>query len=76
MCRYLNVNIDFVEYYGIISVFSNNWKQIIMGATMKYDRIYNAIAEKENAENTHCKYLQQIIYSDNSNSAYLVSLKN
>jgi hypothetical protein len=25
-----NVNINFVEYYGIISAISNNWKQIIL----------------------------------------------
>jgi hypothetical protein len=25
-----NVNINFVEYYGIISAIPNNWKQIIL----------------------------------------------
>ena len=43
---------------------------------MKYDRIYNAIPEKANAEDMHCKYLLQIIYSENSTSAYYVPLTN
>ena len=30
-----NVNINFVECYGISSALSNNWSQIIMGETIK-----------------------------------------
>jgi len=41
-----------------------------MAETMKHDRICNAIAEKANAENKHCKHLLQIIYSQNSTRAY------
>ena len=41
-----NVNINFVECYGIISALSNNWNQFTMGETIKLDRICNKIVGK------------------------------
>jgi hypothetical protein len=41
-----NVNVNFVEYYGIIGAISNSWKQIILRENIKLDRIYNEIVEK------------------------------
>ena len=50
-----NVNINFVEYYGIISAISpNHWKQIILDENIKLDRMCNEIVEKINAENKPC----------------------
>jgi hypothetical protein len=41
-----NVNVNFVEYYGIIGAISTSWKQIILRENIKLDRIYNEIVEK------------------------------
>ena len=41
-----NVNVNFVENYGIIGAISNSWKQIILRENIKLDRIYNEIVEK------------------------------
>ena len=41
-----NVNVNFVEYYGIIGTISTSWKQIILRENIKLDRIYNKIVEK------------------------------
>ena len=35
-----DVNINFVEYYGIISAIQNNWKQMILDEIIKLDRIH------------------------------------
>jgi hypothetical protein len=43
-----NVNINFVEYYGIISAIPNNWKQIILDENIKLDRICNQRVDKKN----------------------------
>jgi hypothetical protein len=40
-----NVNINFVEYYGIISAIPNNWKQLIQDENIKLDRICNEIVD-------------------------------
>ena len=48
-----NVNINFVEYYGIISTIPNNWNQIIQDENIKLD---NEIVKKN----------KSIIYSENS----------
>jgi hypothetical protein len=45
-----NVNINFVEYYGIISAFPKNWKQINLVDAIILDRICNEIVEKRKAE--------------------------
>ena len=45
-----NVNINFVEYYGIISTIPNNWKQIILDENIKLDRICNEIVEEKKTE--------------------------
>ena len=42
-----NVNINFVEYYGIISAIPNNWKQIILDENIKLDRICNQRVDKK-----------------------------
>ena len=47
-----NVNINFVEYYGIISAIPNNWKQIILDENIKVDKI--------KAENKPCKYFYKL----------------
>jgi hypothetical protein len=41
-----NVNVNFVEYYGIIGAISNSWKEIILRENIKLDRIYNEMVEK------------------------------
>jgi len=41
-----NVNINFVEYYGIISAIPNNWKHVILHENIKLDRICNEIVEQ------------------------------
>ena len=46
-----NVNINFVECYGIINALSNNWNQFIMGEIIKLDRICNKIVVNVKAEN-------------------------
>ena len=46
-----NVNINFVECYGIINALSNNWNQFIMGEIIKLDRICNTIVVNFKAEN-------------------------
>ena len=51
-----NVNINFVEYYGIISAIPNNWKSIILDENIKLSRICNEIVDKIKAENKPCKY--------------------
>ena len=43
-----NVNINFVEYHGIISAIPNNWKQIILDENIKLDRICNQRVDKKN----------------------------
>ena len=54
-----NVNINFVECYGISSALSNNWNQIIMGETIK---LVNNIVLNIKAENKSCEYfLQRLI---------------
>ena len=54
-----NVNINFVECYGISSTLSNNWSQIIMGETIK---LVNKIVLNIKAENKSCEYfLQRLI---------------
>ena len=54
-----NVNINFVECYGINSALSNNWNQIIMGETIK---LVNKIVLNIKAENKSCEYfLQRLI---------------
>ena len=53
MYRYLNVNINFAEYYGIISALSNNCNQIITGETIKLD---NKIVVNVK-ESKSCKYV-------------------
>jgi hypothetical protein len=55
-----NVNINFVEYYGIISTIPNNWKQIILDENIKLDRICNEIVDKIKAENKPCKYFYKL----------------
>ena len=45
-----NVNINFVEYYGIISAIPNNWKPIILDENIKLDRICNEIVDKIKVE--------------------------
>jgi hypothetical protein len=40
-----NVNINFVEYYGIISAFPKNWKQINLVDAIILDRICNHDSE-------------------------------
>ena len=42
-----NVNINFVEYHGIISAIPNNWKQIILDENIKLDRICNQRVDKK-----------------------------
>ena len=61
-----NVNINFVECYGIISALSNNLNHCIMGETIKLDRICNKIVLNVNAESKSFKYFIQMIYSKNS----------
>jgi hypothetical protein len=46
-----NVNINFVECYGIINALSNNWNQFIMGEIIQLDRICNKIVVNVKAEN-------------------------
>ena len=55
-----NVNINFVEYYGIISAIPNNWKQLILDENIKLDRICNEIVDKIEAENKPCKYFYKL----------------
>jgi hypothetical protein len=45
-------DINFVEYYGIISAIPNNWKQIILDENIKVDKI--------KAENKPCKYFYKL----------------
>jgi hypothetical protein len=45
-----NVNINFVEYYGIISAIPNNWEPIILDENIKLDRICNEIVDKIKVE--------------------------
>ena len=54
-----NVNINFVECYGISSALSSNWSQIIMDETIK---LVNKIVLNIKAENKSCEYfLQRLI---------------
>jgi hypothetical protein len=54
-----NVNINFVECYGISSALSSNWSQIIMGETIK---LVNKIVLNIKAENKSREYfLQRLI---------------
>ena len=54
-----NVNINFVECYGIRSALSNSWNQIIMGETIQ---LVNKIVVNVKAENKSCEYfLQRLI---------------
>jgi hypothetical protein len=55
-----NVNINFVEYYGIISAIPNNWKQLIPDENIKLDRICNEIVDKIKPENKPCKYFYKL----------------
>jgi hypothetical protein len=55
-----NVNINFVEYYGIISTIPDNWKQIILDENIKLARICNEIVDKIKAENKPCKYFYKL----------------
>jgi hypothetical protein len=64
LCEFIhtyNVNINFVEFYGIICAIQNNGKQIIMGEAIKLDRICNNIDEKIKAENKQCKYFCKLV---------------
>ena len=45
-----NVNINFVEFYGIIRAIPNDWKQTIIDENIKLDRICNEIVEEEKTE--------------------------
>ena len=55
-----NVNINFAEYYGIISAIPNNWKQIILDENIKLDRICNEIVNKIKAEDKPCQYVLKL----------------
>ena len=55
-----NVNINFVEYYGIISAMPINWKQLSLDENIKLDRICNEIVDKIKAENKPCKYFYKL----------------
>ena len=48
-----NVNSNFVKYQGIISTIPNNWKQIILGETIKFDRICIEIVLKKKMQKTN-----------------------
>jgi hypothetical protein len=69
-----NVNINFVEYYGIISTIPNNWKQIILDENIKLDRICNNIVDKIKAENKPCKYFYKL-FIQSSARTYKMSQK-
>ena len=45
-----NVNINFVEFYGIIRAIPNDWKQTIIDENIKLDRICNEIVEEKKTE--------------------------
>jgi hypothetical protein len=55
-----NVNINFIEYYGVIRSIPNNWKQIIQDENIKLYRICNEIVDKIKAENKSCKYFYKL----------------
>ena len=48
------LNINLIEYYGIISALSNNCNQIIMGETIKLD---NKIVVNVKEETKSCNIL-------------------
>ena len=51
-----NVNINFVECYGISSALSNNWNQIRMGETIQ---LVNKIVVNVKVEQKSCEYFLQ-----------------
>ena len=71
-----NVNINFVEYYGIISAIPNNWKQIILDENIKLDKICNEIVDKIKAENKPCKYFYKLFIQRVQQKTYKLSQKN
>ena len=71
----INVNINCVEYYGIISAILNNWKQIIMGETIKLDRICNEIVEKIKTETNLVHIFTNYLFREFSKNL-LIDIKN
>ena len=63
-----DVNINFVDYCGFISASWNNWKQIILGETLKLDRICNEIVEKIKSESKN--YLFRKFRKNNCNKKW------
>ena len=71
-----NVNINFVECYGIISVLSNNWNQFIMGEAIKLDRIWSKIVVNVNAGNKSFKYcVIHYLFRESCKSLSIVTTK-
>ena len=71
-----NVNINFVECYGIISALSNNWNQFTMGETIKLDRICNKIVVNVNAGNKSFKYFViNYLFRESGKSLSIVTTK-
>ena len=58
-----NVNINFVECYGIINALSNNWNQFIMGEIIKLDIICNTIVLNVKAESKSFTDFLQMLFS-------------
>ena len=54
-----DVNINFVEYCGIISASWNNWKQIILGETLKQNMQWNSWKNKSRKQKLFIQKIQK-----------------
>jgi hypothetical protein len=70
-----NVNINFVEYYGIISAFPKNWKQINLVDAIILDRICNEIVEKRKAEKNLVNIFTDYLFRESSKNMFIVMIK-
>jgi hypothetical protein len=70
-----NDNINFVEYYGIISAFPKNWKQINLVDAIILDRICNEIVEKRKAETNLVNIFTDYLFRESSKNMFIVMIK-
>ena len=67
-----NVNINFVEFYGIIRAIPNDWKQTIIDENIKLDRICNEIVEEEKTEANLVKISINYLFREISKNLLIV----
>jgi hypothetical protein len=65
-----------IEYYGIISAFPKNWKQINLVDAIILDRICNEIVEKRKAEKNLVNIFTDYLFRESSKNMFMQKVHN